>query len=87
MMESIGMGALAEAPRQARVIASAARYLSTAAGQAVMTGAPSYSRVYNQSSTVNMTGNTFQVRSEADIQQLAYQIAAINRRRQKGCGA
>ena len=87
MMESIGMGALAEAPRQARVIASAARYLSTAAGQAVMTGAPSYSRVYNNSSTVNMTGNTFQVRSEADLQELAYRIAAINRRRQKGCGA
>lgn len=86
MMESMGMGALKAAPEQARIIGNAARYISTEAGRAMMTGGVSMSRTYNQQQTVAISGNTFSVRSEQDLTQLAYEIAAIMGVRTGGYG-
>ena len=86
-MKGFGVGALEESKKQARTIRNAMRYLTNSAQE----GAVAYSnndnrRTYNQQSSVNLSGNTFYVRSEQDIQSLAVEIATLTRRQQRGKG-
>ena len=86
MMKSISLGALKAATEQARIIGNAARYISTAAASGILAGGGGGMNTYNQQQTVSVSGNTFMVQSQQDIHQLAYEIAAIMNRRQKGYG-
>ena len=43
-------------------------------------------RTYNNTSSVNLTGNNFYVRDEQDIRSLAIEIAALTKRQQRGKG-
>ena len=86
-MKGFGQGVLLESKLQAKAIQNAARYLTDAArGGSISTTANDNRRTYNQTSTVNLSGNTFYVRSEQDIRALAYEIAALTKRQQRGKG-
>ena len=43
-------------------------------------------KTYNQSSSVNLSGNTFYIRDEQDVRSLAVEIASLTRRQQRGKG-
>ena len=86
-MRGFSEGVLLESKEQAKAIQNASRFLT---GEA-KAGAQGYSnndnrQTYNQQSTVNLTGNTFQVRDEKDIQSLASEIATLTKRQQRGRG-
>lgn len=86
-MRGWGIGLLLESKAQARTIANAARFLTdTARESAVAYNAQDNRRTYNQSSAVNLTGNSFYVRDEMDIKALAIEIAALTRRQHQGKG-
>jgi TP901 family phage tail tape measure protein len=86
-MKGWGQGLLLESRAQAKVVANAARYLTDAAKTSSVAYASSDNRrTYNQSSNVTLTGNTFQVRDDKDIQALAIEIAALTRRQHQGHG-
>lgn len=80
-------GLLLESKEQAKVVTNAARYLTDAAKTSSVAYASSDNRrTYNQSSNVTLTGNTFQVRDDKDIQALAIEIAALTRRQHQAQG-
>jgi len=41
---------------------------------------------YNNTSSVNLSGNNFYIRDEQDIRSLAVEIATLTRRQQRGRG-
>ena len=86
-MKGMGKGITEEAKRQAKVMANAARFLTGEARD----GAIGFSqtdnrRTYNQTSSVNLSGNNFYVRDETDIRSLAVEIATLTKRQQHGKG-
>ena len=86
-MKGMGKGVTEEARRQAKVMSNAARFLTGEARD----GAIGFSqndnrRTYNQSSSVNLSGNNFYVRDETDIRSLAVEIATLTKRQQHGKG-
>lgn len=87
MMESVTMGALKAVPEQSRILNNAARYLTVSAGRAVTSAGAAARNTYHNEQTVSVTGNTFSIRSDQDIQALAYEITSLMRRRQRGYGA
>ena len=86
-MRGFGRGVLLESKEQAKIVANAARYLTGAAQtDSVVTNQSDNSRVYNQQSSVNLSGNSFYIRDEQDIRSLAIEIAALTKRQQRGRG-
>ena len=86
-MKGWGQGVLLESRAQAKVVANAARYLTNSAKESSIAYSSSDNRrTYNQASNVTLTGNTFQVRDEKDIQALAIEIAALTRRQHQARG-
>ena len=53
---------------------------------AVAFGSTDNRKTYNQTSSVNLSGNNFYVRDEQDIRSLAVEIATLTRRQQRGKG-
>ena len=86
-MKGFGEGVLRESRVQARIVRNAARYLTGEAKEgAVAFGTTDNRRTYNNSSSVNLTGNSFYIRDEQDIRALAVEIASLTRRQQRGRG-
>ncbi len=86
-MKGWGQGVLKESRTQAKVVSNAARYLTdTAKTSSIAYAAQDNRRTYNQSSAVNLTGNTFHIRDDKDVQSLAIEIAALTRRQHLGQG-
>ena len=86
-MKGWGQGVLKESRAQAKVVSNAARYLTdTAKTSSIAYASQDNRRTYNQSSAVNLTGNTFQIRDDKDVQSLAIEIAALTRRQHLGQG-
>ena len=86
-MKGFGQGVLLESRQQAKIVQNAARYLTgEAKSGSISTTSNDNRRTYNQSSNVNLSGNTFYVRDEQDIKSLAIEIAALTKRRQRGRG-
>ena len=86
-MRGFGEGVLAESKNQAGIIRNAARYLTgEARNGAVAWNTNDNRKTYNNSSAVNLTGNTFYVNDERDAYALAVEIAALTRRQQRGKG-
>lgn len=86
-MRGWGQGLMLESKSQARTITNAARYLTEAAKEsAVAYNTQDNRRTYHQSSSVNLTGNSFYVRDDKDIRALAIEIAALTRRQHQGRG-
>ena len=86
-MKGFGEGVLKESRVQARIVRNAARFLTGEAKEgAVAFGTTDNRRTYNQSSSVNLTGNSFYIRNEQDIRALAIEIASLTRRQQRGRG-
>ena len=86
-MKGMGKGVTEEAKRQARIMANAARFLTGEAREGAIGFSQNDNRkTYNQSSSVNLSGNNFYVRDETDIRSLAVEIAALTRRQQHGKG-
>ena len=86
-MRGWGQGFLLESKKQAKVVANASRYLTgTAKENAIAYASNDNRKTYHQSSSVNLSGNTFYVRDEKDIQSLAIEIAALTRRQHQGRG-
>ncbi len=80
-------GALLRSKEQARTIANAAKYLTGSAQNSVSAGAVNDNRkTYSDSSSVNVSGNTFYVRDRQDVQSLAVEIAGLIKRQQHGTG-
>ena len=78
---------LKESRTQAKVVSNAARYLTdTAKTSSIAYASQDNRRTYNQSSAVNLTGNTFHIRDDKDVQSLAIEIAALTRRQHLGQG-
>ena len=53
---------------------------------AIAFGSTDNRKTYNNTSSVNLTGNNFYVRDEQDIRSLAVEIATLTRRQQRGRG-
>lgn len=86
-MRGWGQGLMLESKSQARTITNAARYLTEAAKEsAVAYNSQDNRRTYHQSSSVNLTGNSFYVRDDKDIRALAIEIAALTKRQHQGRG-
>jgi hypothetical protein len=86
-MKGFGQGVLLESKVQARVIQNAARFLTgEAKAGSISTTQNDNRRTYDQSSSVNLSGNTFYIRDEQDIRSLAVEIATLTRRQQRGRG-
>ncbi len=86
-MKGWGQGMLLESRAQAKVVANASRYLTDAAKSSSVAYASSDNRrTYHQSSNVTLTGNTFQMRDDKDIQALAIEIAALTKRQHQARG-
>ena len=86
-MRGFGQGVLLESKAQAKTIRNAARYLTgEAKAGSVSTASYDNRKTYNQSSSVNLSGNTFYIRDEQDVKSLAIEIAALTRRQQRGKG-
>lgn len=86
-MKGWGQGMLLESRAQAKVVANAARYLTDSTRESSVAYATNDNRrTYNQSSKVNLTGNTFYMRDDKDIQALAIEIAALTRRQHQSRG-
>jgi len=86
-MRGFGRGVLLESKEQAKIVANAARYLTGAAQTgSVVTNQSDNSRMYNQQSSVNLSGNSFYIQDEQDIRSLAIEIAALTKRQQRGRG-
>ena len=86
-MKGFGQGVLLESCEQAKVIHNAARYLTgEAKAGSISATSNDNRRTYNQTNSVNLSGNTFYVRDEQDIKALAIEIAALTKRQQRGHG-
>lgn len=86
-MKGVGVGALLESRKQAKVIRNASKYLTDAAkGGSVAYADNDNRRTYNQQSSVNLSGNSFYIRDEQDIRSLAIEIATLTKRQQRGRG-
>ena len=86
-MRGFSEGVLLESKEQAKAIQNASRFLTNEARAGTQGYQSNDNRqTYNQQSTVNLTGNTFQVRDEKDIQSLASEIATLTKRQQRGRG-
>lgn len=86
-MKGFGEGVLKESRVQARAIRNAARYLTGEAKEGSLTfGTTDNRKTYNQTSSVNLSGNNFYVRDEQDIHSLAIEIASLTKRQQRGRG-
>ncbi len=86
-MKGFGEGVLKESRVQARTIRNAARYLTEEAREsAIAYGGTDNRKTYNNTNSVNLSGNNFYVRDEQDIRSLAIEIASLTRRQQRGRG-
>ena len=86
-MKGMGKGVTEEAKRQAKVMANAARFLTGEARDGAIGFSQNDNRkTYNQTSSVNLSGNNFYVRDETDIRSLAVEIATLTKRQQHGKG-
>jgi len=86
-MKGFGEGVLQESRVQARTIRNAARFLTGEANEgAIAFGNNDNRKTYNQTSSVNLSGNNFYVRDEQDIRSLAIEIATLTKRQQRGKG-
>ena len=86
-MRGFGEGILDESRDQARIIRNASRFLTEEAKEsAIAYGGTDNRKTYNQQSSVNLSGNTFYIRDDKDVQSLAVEIATLTRRRQHGRG-
>ena len=86
-MKGFGEGVLQESRVQARTIRNAARFLTGEAKEgAIAFGSTDNRKTYNQTSSVNLSGNNFYVRDEQDIRSLAIEIATLTKRQQRGRG-
>ena len=86
-LDTLCEGVEKEAAHQARVLSNAARFLTGAAKEsAISYNSNDKRKTYQATNTVNVTGNTFQVRDETDIRSLAIEIAALTKRQQHGLG-
>ena len=86
-MKGFGEGILEESKVQAKIVKNAARYLTGEAQEgAIAFGSTDNRKTYNNTSSVNLTGNNFYVRDEQDIRSLAIEIATLTRRQQRGRG-
>ena len=86
-MKGFGEGILEESKVQAKIVKNAARYLTGEAQEgAIAFGSMDNRKTYNNTSSVNLTGNNFYVRDEQDIRSLAVEIATLTRRQQRGRG-
>ena len=86
VMRGFGEGIQEETATQARIIRNAARYLTGEAMGAVSYNTNDNSKVYNDESSVNLTGNTFYIRDEQDVRSLAIEIASLTKRQKRGRG-
>ena len=78
---------LEESKVQAKIVKNATRYLTGEAQEgAIAFGSTDNRKTYNNTSSVNLTGNNFYVRDEQDIRSLAVEIATLTRRQQRGRG-
>ena len=87
-MKGMGEGFLEGEKEQARIIRNAARYLTEEAQGGIVVGNTHNDnrQTFQQQSSVNLTGNSFYVRSDQDIHDLAVEIAALTRTQQRGRG-
>ena len=86
-MKGFGEGVLQESRVQTRTIRNAARFLTGEAKEgAIAFGNNDNRKTYNQTSSVNLSGNNFYVRDEQDIRSLAIEIATLTKRQQRGRG-
>ena len=86
-MKGFGEGVLQESRVQARTIRNAARFLTGEAKEGTIAlGNNDNRKTYNQTSSVNLSGNNFYVRDEQDIRSLAIEIATLTKRQQRGKG-
>jgi len=86
-MKGFGEGILEESKVQAKIVRNAARYLTGEAQEgAIAFGSTDNRKTYNNTSSVNLTGNNFYVRDEQDIRSLAVEIAILTRRQLRGMG-
>ena len=88
MMRGMGVGIEEGQMEQARIIRNAARYLTEEAQGGIVAGSTLNDNRQNiqQNSSVNLSGNTFYVRSDQDIHDLAVEIATLTRTQQRGRG-
>ena len=87
-MKGMGEGFLEGQQEQARIIRNAARYLTEEAQGGIVVGSTRNDnrQTFHQQSSVNLTGNSFYVRSDQDIHDLAVEIATLTRTQQRGRG-
>ena len=87
-MKGMGEGFLAGQKEQARIIRNAARFLTEEAqGGIVAANTRNDNRqTFHSQSSVNLTGNSFYIRSDQDIHDLAVEIATLTRTEQRGRG-
>ena len=73
---------------QARILRNAARFLTKEAQGSIVAGNTHNDnrQTFHQQSSVNLTGNSFYVRSDQDIHDLAVEIATLTRTQQRGRG-
>ena len=87
-MKGFGEGILQESKAQAQIVKNAARYLTEEAQGGIVAGNTHNDnrQSIQQNSSVNLTGNSFYVRSDQDIHDLAVEIATLTRTQQRGRG-
>ena len=86
-MKGFGEGVLKESRVQARTIRNAARLLTGEAKEGTIAfGSTDNRKTYNNTNSVNLSGNNFYVRDEQDIRSLAIEIATLTKRQQRGRG-
>ncbi len=87
-MKGMGEGFLEGQKEQAKIIRNAARYLTEEAQGGIVVGNTHNDnrQTIRQDSSVNLTGNSFYIRSDRDIHDLAVEIATLTRTQQRGRG-
>ena len=87
-MRGFGSGIEKETEKQAQIIRNAARFLTGEAQGGIVAGSTHNDnrQSIQQNSSVNLTGNSFYVRSDQDIHDLAVEIATLTRTQQRGRG-
>ena len=87
-MKGMGEGFLEGQKEQARIIRNAARYLTEEARGGIVAGNTRNDnrQTFHSQSSVNLTGNSFYIRSDQDIHDLAVEIATLTRTEQRGRG-
>lgn len=85
-MRGFGEGVLQESKAQVKIIANAARYLTSAAKGGIGSASYDNRRTFNQNTTSNIQVDKLYIRDEQDIRSLAVEIAMLTRRQQRGKG-